>query len=144
MKTAILAQNQPMNSLLKGTLSLMLVALLLSSCGLQEAKKDAEKTMDVFHQKLTQKNFDVLFSMIDASVLEANSEEEVIQLFELAHSQGKIKSISQSAGFNTEIKNGLTSVQLTYVIHTELRDIEEKVTLVKRSKGFKIVSYFLE
>ena len=123
---------------------IFVLLLTMNSCGLGQAKEDAEKTIDVFHQHMKVHNHEAMLKMIDKKALKVTSKEEWLEIFEAMDRLGKIKKITQDSGFNTSINNGVTTVELSYTIVFDEGTKSENFIMRKRGKEFKILGYFVQ
>lgn len=133
MKTAILS------------LAFIAVSLLtLNSCGIGDATKEAEKTAETFHQYMNSHDYSSMIGMIHSEGLAMTPKEDWLQLFKSMESLGKIKRIKQNMSFNTSIKNGITTVELSYTIKYADKTMTEKLLLRKDSDTFKLMGYSIK
>jgi len=115
---------------------LLLLPVLFISCGTGRAEKAAEE----YHEKLKAGKYDYICdNIIDPDQLAADGREAWMGLFDLIGSWGKIVSIEQESGFHTEYDNGITIVNLTYLFKFEDLETFERIALVDRGDGFKVL-----
>lgn len=130
---------------MKTPLLLISILFVLAGCGLKQSTNEATSVANKFNKHLKEHQFDELFKMLDNSIMEKHSEEEITAAFELVHSFGKIKSIKKGIGFNTNINNNVTTVELNYTITCEKRTFNEQLILVRTGdKPFKVSGYHVE
>lgn len=118
---------------------------VLAGCGLKQSTEEATRVANKFNEHLKSHEFDALFEMLDDSIMQQHSKEDITAAFELVHSFGKIKSIKKGMKFNTNINNNVTSVELNYTINCEKRTFNEKLILIKTGdEPFKVSGYHVE
>jgi hypothetical protein len=123
---------------------IFVLLLTMNSCGFGQAKEDAEKAIEVFHQHLDEQNYEAILKMIDPEALQITSKEEWVALFKNINEYGKMKKIDQDWSFKTNINNGVTTVELSYEVTFENGSIKENFTMRKMGDGFKILGYFVQ
>lgn len=113
-----------------------LVSLLLASSCSTEA---AEKTADLFHQKLDAKDYDyIINNLVDYEG--GATIEEWENFLNLLDSWGPQKNRSKQFDFSKKTQNGLTTVKLSYTFEVEkLGLVHERLVLVKREEGYKLL-----
>lgn len=122
---------------MKRTLFLLLIlCLILTSCGTAEA----EHAADQFHEKLDAGDYEwIVDNMIYEEDLEVTPRESWLAFFELVESWGKITNRQRVLGFSNKINNGVTTSKLSYTFDTPLGFMYERIVLVDRGKGFKLL-----
>ena len=123
---------------------ILITLLTLGSCGLGQAKEDAEKTVKVFHHHMKEHHHAAMLKMIDKEAFQITPEEEWLGIFTSIDELGKMKKVSQDMSFSTNINNGVTIVELNYTVEFEERTVTEKITLRKRGDEYKIQGYFIQ
>jgi hypothetical protein len=128
---------------MKKNLLLILASLtvLITSCGVGPA----EETADEFHKKLDAGEYDyIVDNLIDKETLDQTGEEVWYNMFDQIEALwGKAKERKQDFGFKSNIINGVTSVQLDYVVEFEGYTVYERMFLVDRGQGSKISGVFM-
>jgi len=113
------------------------VAFLFSQCGSADA---AEKTANKFFKSIIQKDFAKAESMIDRPVGDTTNFAQQLQLLENNPTNGQLIGFKKSMGFNTNMTNGVTTVELPYMLKYESGERAFTVVVQNRGNGYKIVS----
>jgi len=118
----------------------LIFTLLLSGCSTGEA----EKAADQFHEKLDAHDYDwIINDFIYNEDLEAYSADEWRFFFTDLESWGKMKNREQTFGFSTKINNGVTTCKLSYSFDCDLGKIYERLILIDRGEGYKLMALVL-
>lgn len=125
----------------KHTFFSLLFIAVMSSCGVG----DAEKIADQYHEKLDAKEYDYITeNLIDTEILKSNDKKQWLDLFEYIHSYwGELTSRSKNTGFDSQYKNGTTTVTLNYTNDYEGKTVHERIYLVKRNDVFRITGILM-
>ena len=113
----------------------------LNSCGLGEAKTEAQAAAKIFHKHMRNRDHESMVNMIHSEGLTLTPKEEWLKLFKGLDVLGKIKNIKQDMSFHTSIENGVTTVELNYTIDYIKRTMNEQLILKKEGKTFKLIGY---
>ncbi|MEX1001267.1 MAG: hypothetical protein WDZ35_04050 [Crocinitomicaceae bacterium] len=117
-------------------LILLLTPFVFTAC----STEDAQKVADEFHQKLNAGEINhIVNQMLDNTVTEKERlgfEEYLSGL----HQKGKHENRQKTTSFNKSIKNGVTTVKLGYTFEVGGELVHEKLVLVDRGEGYKIIA----
>jgi hypothetical protein len=108
------------------------------------AADDATVVANTFNQLIVDQKYDKLESFLDQTITEQYSEEHIDQIFAFLADGGPYSSYKKGLGFNTQISNGVTTVELHYTLKGENKNMSEDLTLVKRGNTYKISSIYFE
>jgi len=109
-------------------------ALFLSSCGSTDV---AEKTADSFFLLLIKGKPEKANKFVSTG-FDAESQLAAVKTLASNERSGKLLKATKTAGFNTEINNGITTVKLPYELKYENETLNYEVVIVDRGEGFKI------
>lgn len=116
-----------------------LSALVLGSCNTEAA----ERVADDFHIKLDEKNYDYIIDNL-ADRNEETTEDDWRSFFELVESWGPQKNREKKTGFNKQIKNGISTVKLSYTFEIEgFGLMHERIVLIDRDGSYKIMTILM-
>ncbi|MBL7897550.1 MAG: hypothetical protein JNJ99_03360 [Crocinitomicaceae bacterium] len=120
---------------------LTILTVIVTSCGVGPA----EETADEFHKKLDAGEYDyIVENLIDEEILNQTGPEVWYNMFDQIEALwGKAKERKQDFGFKSNMNNGVTTVQLDYVVEFEGYTVYERMFLVDRGKGSKISGVFM-
>jgi hypothetical protein len=124
--------------------SILSIAIILASLfvlGGCASKNEAEKVATEFHEQLKEQNYTALNAMISDEALSISPAEDWIALFKSMESLGKLKKVTKNMGFNTQIKNGTTTVELKYTLEFEKGSVNEEIIFIKTNGPFKLYGY---
>lgn len=113
----------------------ILLALTLSSC---ETTEKAEACADTFFLQVISGEHESASNFLADKPLEKFNKMEVVKLLSINPEQGKLLSASKNTGFQTNINNGISTVQLPYELTYENGTITYNVVVVDRGDGMKI------
>lgn len=114
------------------------LAFGLGSCANAE---EAEKHADNFYNAMKLNDYETMKNMIDESMLEVNSIEEISVLFVQKESLGEMISFTKETGFDYREANGLTVVRFLYTVEYKAATLYEYIRLTKRGDAYKVVNY---
>jgi hypothetical protein len=119
---------------------LLILPLAMLGCG----SGAAEKVADEFHQKLD--DGDHAYIIEHLADKESNTPDSEWKAFlELVESWGPQKNRQKTMGFNSQVKNGISTVKLSYTFETESYGlIHERIVLIKRGNEHKILAVFMD
>jgi len=127
---------KPMKKHLFPLFFLVVLAFNLSSCGKTEM---AQKCSDKFFKLVIKEKYESASKLLEPST----EKEELVLFLKSLHDDaknGKLLSFEKTTGFNTQMKNDVTTVTLPYALKYEHGERQCEVILVDRGKGFKISS----
>ncbi len=123
---------------MKNTIKLFAVflgaAFFLSSCGSTDV---AEKTADSFFVLLINGETEKANKLVSTG-FDAESQLAAVESLASNDRSGKLLKATKTAGFNTEINNGITTVKLPYELKYQHETLNYEVVIVDRGAGFKI------
>jgi len=125
---------------MKAITLLISLAFIVGSCGFGDTAKTAEPTADKFYKLLEKRDYDAIVKLIDLKGTGTNAQDWVDVLVK-REVLGEQKKVKKNMGFNTQYKNGVTTVELTYSCELENGTTSEKIILVERGEVFKIFGY---
>jgi hypothetical protein len=113
------------------------IGFLFTSCGSADA---AEKTSNSFFALLIKGQYAKAEKMVDRPP--GDTTDFIAQMQALGENQvnGKLKSAKKSIGFSTSINNGVTTVELPYILVYEKGERRVQVVIVDHGSGYKIAS----
>ena len=127
------------------SLGIIFITLLsLNSCGLGEAKDKSIKEAEIFHGHMKKQQTKAMVNMIGKEGLKLTPKEEWAELFESIHAVGKIKKITKDFSFNSNISNGVTTVDLSYTVEFEDQTFQEKIFFQNEGDNMKIIGYSIQ
>ncbi len=109
----------------------------LTGCG---AAGDAEKCAEKFFSHLIKQDFEKAGKYLSANVRSMEDTESQLKAMAENPQDGKLLSVEKSLGFNTQIRNGITTVELPYSFTYEKGVYDYEVVIVDRGAGYKIES----
>lgn len=110
------------------------MSVLFTSCGSTDA---AEKTANTFFKLLIKGDFNRANALVRTG-FDAQLQLKHVSTLGKNDSDGKLLSAKKTMGFNTNITNGITTVELPYTLKYEKNELSVEVVLVNRGSGFKI------
>lgn len=113
------------------------ISFLFTACGSADA---AEKTSNTFFSLLIKGQFAKAEKMVDRPPGDTTDFIEQMKAMGEDPVNGKLKSAKKTVGFNTNINNGVTTVELPYVLVYEKGERRVQVVIVDRGGGNKIAS----
>jgi hypothetical protein len=113
------------------------LVFLFTQCGSADAGK---KTADEFFSRIIKKDFEKAASMIERPFGDTTDFVQQVQWMENNPTNGQLMSFKKSIGFNTNISNGVTTVEIPYVLRYDKGDQTVNVVIKNRGSGNKIVS----
>ena len=116
---------------------LMAVTTVLTQCGSADAGK---KTADEFFSRIIKKDFEKAASMIERPSGDTTDFLQQVRWMENNPTNGQLLSFKKSIGFNTSISNGVTTVEIPYILRYDMGDQTVSVVIKNRGSGNKIVS----
>lgn len=119
-------------------LAALFMISLFNSCANAE---EAEKYADNFYNAMKLNDYETLKNMIDESMLEVNTIEEISVLFVQKESLGEMISFTKETGFDYREANGLTVVRFLYTVEYKSTTLYEYIRLTKRGNEYKVVNY---
>jgi len=118
--------------------------LLLSGCGLGDAKKIAEKQTAQYHSFLKSQNASAMMNMIHEDAKRKGTKEWE-NLFEAVQTFGPVQKIEPELGFHSNVENGVHSVTLKYTVTFEKRAVLETIVWQDSDDGMmKIIGLHYE
>jgi hypothetical protein len=109
----------------------------LSQCGSADA---GTKFADNFFSKLIKGDFDKAAKMVELPVGDPSNLIEQLKSMANNPVNGQLKGFKKSMGFSTNISNGVTRVELPYVLSYEKGTQAFTVIMEDRGRGNKIIS----
>ncbi len=125
----------------KYALRLILFTGLIFTLTQCQSAKEGEKFVNAFFKAIVKQDYQKAVDMIDVSIIGNTTDmTQQVQLIGNDPTNGQLKSFKKGMGFNTNISNGVTTVELDYRLTYE--NVERMVHVVTqdRGNGFKIVS----
>jgi hypothetical protein len=122
---------------MKKFLYLVAVSFVMFSCGIG----DAEKIADQYHNNIKEGNFqNIVDHQLSMDAIAITPKEEWLNLFNQVSNLGELKKIEKVSGFDSNMKNGVTTVVLRYKYDFagNIEDLFEKITLVRDGGDFEI------
>lgn len=116
----------------------------LNSCGLGEAKKEAQAAAKIFHKHLKNHNHTSMINMIHPEGLKITPPEQWLEIFEGMDEFGEVQSIKKDAGFSSNYNNGVTTVELNYTIEFKEKTFNEQIIFQKDGETYKVLGYFIQ
>ena len=117
---------------------ILLCLLLISSCA---STDEGQKVADQFFKLIIDEKFDAAAELIELNPgITADERVEMAASLGFHQTFGKLVKVKKTMGFNTNINNGLTTVELPYKLKFEKGDYATTVTIIDRGNGFKISS----
>ena len=113
------------------------ISFLFTACGSADA---GEKTANKFFAFLVEGQFAKAEKMVDRPPGDTTDFIEQMKAMGEDPVNGKLKSAKKSVGFSTNINNGVTTVELPYVLVYEKGKRRVQVVIVDRGGGNKIAS----
>ena len=112
------------------------LGLVLTGC----STAAAEKVADEFHKKLDEGKVDyIVENLVDH---EGSSEENLQEFRDFLGGvvrRGHQTNRKKTSGFNKKYTNGVTTVKLSYTFEVEGELVHERIVLVKRDEGYKLL-----
>lgn len=109
----------------------------LAQCGSADA---GAKTADRFFSTIIKGNFERAAKMVELPVRDTTDIIAQLQVMANNPVNGQLISFKKSVGFSTTINNGVTTVELTYVLTYEKGTQSFTVITENRGRGNKIIS----
>lgn len=125
----------------KQSLLLLFFAALLFNLTSCASKEEGEKTAKEFYEALKAKDYDKAMSMVDASMIENEGEEAVLNMLTQKEALGDLKSYTQEDDYKLMERNGKSMVRLLYTTEYESAKLYEYIVLSKTDDGYKVISY---
>lgn len=120
-------------------LPLFILFIALSGC---QSAADAEKFANLFHEQIKSSNVDGMLNCVHEDGFGFTPKEDWRELFANVIAFGELDNAEKSPGFHTEIKNGVTQVELNYVLNFKNgKQLSENMTWQNSGNGYKIVAY---
>jgi hypothetical protein len=116
----------------------------LNSCGLGEAKTEAQAMAKIFHKHMKMHDYNSMANIIHEEGMKMTPREDWVAHFKSLESLGEIKSIKQDLNFNTSINNGVITVELSYTIKFADKTMTERLIFRKDSDTFKLMGYSIK
>ncbi len=118
---------------------ILLTGLLvtLAQCGSADA---GTKLADLFFSTLIKGNFQKAAKMVELPAGDTSDLIAQLKRLENNPANGQLMSFKKSMGFSTSIENGVTTVQLPYVLKYEKGTQSFNVVIKNRGNGNRIVS----
>lgn len=118
---------------------ILLTALAFGSCNTEAA----EKIADDFHAKLDEKDYDYIVDNL-ADKEGTTTEDEWRSFFDIVASWGPQHNREKKSGFNKQIKNGISTVKLSYTFEVdEFGLMHERIILINRDDSYKIMTILM-
>lgn len=111
--------------------------MAFTSC---ESAQKAENTANRFFTHLIQGQMEKAASMVEQGQMSALEMNTNLELLRKDGSKGNLLSARKGMGFNSQINNGVTTVNLPYKLKYQNGSRKVQVTLVDTGRGFRIVS----
>jgi hypothetical protein len=118
--------------------AVLLIALGLSSCANVE---DAEKYADKFYEAMKGEDYDAVKGLLDESMLENNSMEEISNLIVQKEALGEMSSFKKEVDAVKQDANGITVVRFLYEVKYPEVTLYEYIRLTKRGEEYRVVNY---
>jgi len=107
----------------------------LSGCETTEA---AEKCADEFFNHIISSNYEKAATLVAVTPFDGYSKAEALEKMLDKSDYGALLKAEKSFGFNTQINNGISTVQLPYELTYENGSYTFNLVIVDRGNGFKI------
>jgi hypothetical protein len=113
----------------------MIVVFFFSSVSLSGGQGDE------FYSLKKEKNYETIISLIDQKTLTQQPVEYWINLFESQQKKWGSLVSYKNTGFHTETVNGKKIAKLDYLVIYSNCTVRERIDLVKRQGGYRIIAY---
>ena len=113
------------------------IGFLFTACGSADA---GEKTANQFFKFLVEGQYVKAEKMIDRPLGDTTNYLINMEAMGENSTDGKLKSAKKSMGFSTNMSNGVTTVELPYILVYEKGERRVQVVMVDRGSGYKIAS----
>lgn len=110
---------------------------LFAKCG---SADKAEKMANAFFSSIIQKDFQKAANMIERPIGDTTDFVQQVQWMENNPTNGQLLGFKKSMGFSTKIENGVSRVELPYVLKYDTGNRSVKVVIQNRGGGNKILS----
>lgn len=118
----------------------LIIASLFVLGGCQSAE-EAEVVADQFHEQLKQRNYGRMMKMIDKEAFAISKKDDWEKIFRSMEELGELKTVKKDIGFNSQMSNGITTVELKYTLTFEKGTLNEQIIFIKKNDGFKLCGY---
>jgi len=100
-----------------------------------------EKAADQFHEKLDAGEYEWIVDNLvyPEDLVQYNTRAEWMAFFELVQSWGPIINRKAQWGFSTKVQNGVTTSRIGYEFDNDKGHFYERLVLVDRGEGFKLL-----
>lgn len=124
------------NRMKKPVLFLAAVLFILASC----STAGAEKVADEFHKKLDEGKVDyIVENLVDHEGSSDENLEEFREFLNGVVSKGEQTNRKKTTGFSKKYNDGVTTVKLSYTFEVDGQLLYERLVLVDRSEGYKLL-----
>lgn len=113
------------------------VLVLFTKCG---SADKAEKMANEFFSSIIQKDFQKAANMIERPLGDTTDFVQQVQWMENNPTNGQLLGFKKSMGFSTKVENGVSRVELPYVLKYDKGNQAVKVVIQNRGQGNKILS----
>ena len=120
---------------LKGIAILAIGLFVITSC---ESSDKGQQFADKFFTLAIQEDYDKASIMLEEKPNTNLDPVAAVRSFANSPKYGKLKSAKKGLGFNTSIKNGITTIKLPYSLIYENGEYNTNVTIIDRGMGMKI------
>lgn len=120
---------------MKKWIGFLLIALLVGC-----STEDASKVVDDFHAHLDEGDYDYICKELVDSEADPSFPATFRSFLEVVGSWGEQTNRVKEPSFNKQFKNGLTTVKLAYSFDVGELHLHERIVLVSRDNGYKIIS----
>lgn len=110
---------------------------VLAQCGAADA---GAKTADQFFATIVKGDLEKAAAMVELPLGDTTNLIPQLQQLRSNPVNGQLKSFKKSMGFNTNASNGVTTVELPYVLTYEQGTQNFNVVIQNRGQGYKILS----
>ncbi len=115
-----------------------LIAFSITGC----STKDAEKTIENFHQHMDAGKFDLICDhLLSQDALNNTSRETWLEMFKTIDGWGERKNRQKKSGFSKKINNGISTVKLKYTFEVDGTVFYESFVISDDGEGEKISVY---
>jgi len=119
-------------------------AVLLVSCGLQQATEDATKEIDRFHAYFDKEAYDAIWNTTSSGFRQASKKEDFEKLLTAIHAKlGAVKKSDQQ-GWQANTTNGISTVVVTTKTVFAKGDGAETFTYIREGDGLKLLGYNIQ
>ena len=119
------------------------VALLLASCGVQQAVQDASGQVNAFHRELDDQNYTAIWAATAPQFRSVTTQAQFMKMLLAIHNKlGKIRQFKQ-VGWNTNVNTNGHFTSVVMDTGFEKGTGRETFTYVEQNNDLKLAGYFI-